>query len=261
MWNRIELKEDSKGLLKLNYLPFVLVAFIHMFVTGGRSMGGSFKTAREILDEDHDYLYDEYGHYFGHRNIGSVVIAMLGAILIAAMGFAVAALVLEIFVLAPLEVGCKRYMTIAREVKPQYGEILFAFKNCYGNIVKTMFLRNLFIFLWSLLLFVPGVVKAYEYRMVPYLMAEYPDMASSEAFRISKEMMTGNKWEAFVLDLSFIGWHLLSAITAGLVGVFYVAPYEMLTDCALYLTLKRAHPGFGGARMDDGNYYYTNGQY
>lgn len=254
MWNRVELKEDSKGLLKMNYWPFVLVALIHAFITGGSNMGSGYKTARDTLDEDTIY---EYGSSFGHHGIGSVAIAVLGAVFIAAIGVAVAALVLDIFVFGPLEVGCKRYMTIAREVKPQYGEMLFGFKNCYGNIVKTMFLRNLFIFLWSLLLVIPGIVKAYEYRMVPYLMAEYPDMASSEAFRISKEMMTGNKWEAFVLDLSFLGWHILSGITFGLVGVFYVAPYEMLTDCALYLTLKRTNPSLGYVQPD-GNYYYNN---
>ena len=161
---------------------------------------------------------------------------------------------LKIFVLGPVEVGCKRYMTMAREVKPQLGEMGFAFKNCYTNIVKTMFLKNLYIFLWSLLFIIPGIVKSYEYRMVPYLLAEYPDMAPAEAFRISREMMTGNKSEAFILDLSFLGWNLLSTVTLGLVGVFYSAPYQMLTNSALYLTLKRMSPSFG--YVQDDNYYF-----
>ena len=86
-------------------------------------------------------------------------------------------------------------------------------------------------------------------------MAVYPDMASDEAFRISREMMMGNKWEAFVLDLSFLGWDLLSALTFGLTGVFYSAPYQMLTNSALYLTLKKTHPSFGYRKPDD-NYYF-----
>ena len=67
----------------------------------------------------------------------------------------------------------------------------------YLKIVGTMFLRGLYIFLWSLLLFIPGIIKSYEYRMVPYLLAECPEMGNSEAFRISKEMMYGQKMEAF----------------------------------------------------------------
>lgn len=258
MWNRVELKEDSKNLLRMNYWPFVLVALVHSFITGGNGVGGrsSYKEVKDSLEEGGIYRHGSFSPY----HIGSWALALVVAVLVAALGIAVAALVLDIFVLGPLEVGCKRYMTISREVKPQYGEMLFAFKNCYGNVVKTMFMRNLFIFLWSLLLVIPGIVKSYEYRMVPYLMAEYPDMASTEAFRISREMMAGNKWEAFVLDLSFIGWNILSAITFGLVGIFYSAPYQMLTDCALYLTLKKTNPTLGYVQPD-GNYYYNGGQY
>lgn len=260
MWNRVELKEDSKSLLRMNYWPFVLVALIHSLVAGGNGTGGR-ESYKNVKDEWEEGWANGYHHYsIGSYNWGSWALALIGAAVISILGIAVVVLVLDIFVFSPLEVGCKRYMTIAREVKPQYGDMLFAFKNCYGNIVKTMFLRNLFIFLWSLLLVIPGIVKSYEYRMVPYLMAEYPDMASSEAFRLSKEMMMGNKSEAFILDLSFLGWNILSALTFGLVGVFYASPYHMLTDCALYLTLKKSNPTLGYVQPD-GNYYYNGGQY
>lgn len=256
MWNRIELKEDSKTLLRLNYWPFVLVAFIHAIAAG--SFSGKSRSVNATQD-----WQDIYGNsYFGYGNeyefINDAVnflLPFLGLAMVTALGMWVVMILLNIFLLSPLEVGCKRYMTMAREVKPQYSEMTFAFKNCYGNVVKTMFLRNLYIALWTLLFVVPGIVKSYEYRMVPYLMAEYPDMAPYEAFRISKEMMMGNKWEAFVLDLSFLGWNLLSAVTLGLVGIFYAGPYQMLTNSALYLTLKRTHPSFGYAQQDD-NYYF-----
>ena len=65
---------------------------------------------------------------------------------------------------------------------------------------------KLYTFLWSLLLLIPGIVKAYEYRMVPYLLADYPELSTEEAFRISREMMNGEKMNTFILDLSFIGW-------------------------------------------------------
>ncbi len=252
MWNRIELKEDSKSLLRLNYWPFVLVAFIHLVVVGssGRRMQ-VLNSSRERFGRGYYYGYDEYRML---EDIAGFILPFLGLALVTVFGMWVIMIALHIFVLGPVEVGCKRYMTIAREVKPQLNEIGFAFKNCYMNIVKTMFLRNLYTFLWSLLFVIPGIVKAYEYRMVPYLLAEYPDMASSEAFRISREMMMGNKAEAFVLDLTFIGWNILSTITFGLSGIFYSGPYQMLTNAALYLTLKKMSPTFG--YVQDDNYYF-----
>ena len=63
--------------------------------------------------------------------------------------------------------------------------------------------------------------------MIPYLLAEYPEMSMEEAFSRSREMMYGEKWNAFVLDLSFIPWFLLSGLTFGIVGIFYVNPYVM----------------------------------
>ena len=106
-----------------------------------------------------------------------------------------------------------------------------------------------FLLLWTLLLIVPGIVKSYEYRMVPYILAEQPDISSSDAFAISKEMMQGQKFEAFILDLSFIGWWLGSAITCGLLGIFWTAPYQAATNAELYGNLRedwmKKHSGTG----------------
>nr|DAM70348.1 MAG TPA: Protein of unknown function (DUF975) [Caudoviricetes sp.] len=83
-----------------------------------------------------------------------------------------------------------------------------------------------------------GIVKSYEYMMIPYLLAEHPEMTRQEAFAESKRMMDGNKWNAFVLDLSFIGWTLLGICTVGILLVFYVEPYIYLTHAELYHALK-----------------------
>ena len=106
------------------------------------------------------------------------------------------------------------------------------------NIVLTLFLRNLYTVLWTFLFIVPGIIKSYEYRMIPYILAENPDMDRREAFQLSKDMMQGEKWNAFVLDLSFIGWQILSGITLGIVGIFWTNPYVYATNAELYLELK-----------------------
>ena len=114
--------------------------------------------------------------------------------------------------------------------------------NNYLEIVKTMFLRDIFTFLWTLLFIIPGIVKAYEYRMIPYLLADDPTMTKDRAFAESRAMMRGNKWRAFVLDLSFLGWHILSVFTLGILELFYVAPYEFMADAALYESLRYGTP-------------------
>ena len=74
--------------------------------------------------------------------------------------------------------------------------------------------------------------------MVPYILGEQPDLDRERIFELSKTMMYGNKWKAFVLDLSFLGWYLLNGITLGILGIFYLNPYVEQTGAALYQTLK-----------------------
>ena len=84
---------------------------------------------------------------------------------------------------------------------------------------------QLWIFLWSLLFVIPGIVKAYAYSVAPYILANYPDVEAMEALNLSKRITNGHKAELFIFDLSVIGWHLLSLFTFGLLEIFYVGPY------------------------------------
>lgn len=148
---------------------------------------------------------------------------------------AVGIIVLKIFVGNALLVGGSRFFVLNQTDTPKVGTLGYVFKSGnFSNVVIVMFMRDLFTFLWSLLFFVPGVIKFYEYRMVPYILAENPAMPREEAFLISKRMMTGQKWNTFVLDLSFIGWIILSAMTGGILGIFYVEPYRQATIAELY---------------------------
>ena len=114
----------------------------------------------------------------------------------------------------------------------------YGFKSNYLNIVKIMFFRSLFTVLWGLLFIIPGIIKAYEYSMIPYLLSENPDMDMQQAFDESRRMTYGQKWQIFVLDLSFIGWNILSSFTLGLLGIFFVSPYMCLTKAGLYRRLR-----------------------
>ena len=111
--------------------------------------------------------------------------------------------------------------------------------SCFDRFLEGLWMRIrtlLQIILWTLLFIIPGIVAAYRYAMVPYLMAEHPDMSVSQAFERSKAMMNGHKGELFLLHLSFIGWWLVSALTLGL-GALVVTPYMSFSETAFYRNL------------------------
>ncbi len=277
MWTRIELKEKAKVALKGNYWKAVLVGVLLLFAAGGMgsSVSGSPSAAipglslsdnndsSVVYDNDYyyDYDYDDY-YYFDDEyydeyfndldsydvDSGSdlpliaVVLTGLGLLVVFLAVFAVI-LAIDILIANPLLVGIRRFFLRSLNQKADVKEVTYAFDNGnYVELIKTMFLRDLFTVLWSLLFVVPGIVKSYEYRMIPYLLAEDPYMTKDQAFAESKRMMTGQKWNAFVLDLSFLGWNILSACTLGILGVFYVGPYQALANAALYEKLRYGLP-------------------
>ena len=177
---------------------------------------------------------DEESSYFPFAIIGVILLVSFVIFMVAmVIGF-----VFDAFIINPIELGCRRFFRKNLDEPAGLSNLMFAFDTNYKNVVKTMFFRDLYITLWSFLFIIPGIIKKYEYRMIPYLLSEDPTMSKEEAFAESKRLMTGNKWKTFVLDLSFILWDFASMFTCGLVGVFYVNPYKQSTDAALYEALK-----------------------
>ena len=128
------------------------------------------------------------------------------------------------------------YLNLTYGKKPEIGD---AFSGCRSVVAAwaLMFLTALYTLLWSLLFYIPGIIKAYSYSMAPYILAENPELTARQALNLSKEITYGHKMELFVLDLSFIGWCLLGAITFGLAFI-YVAPYMNATKANFYNAIK-----------------------
>lgn len=108
----------------------------------------------------------------------------------------------------------------------------------WGKALWLMILIGVFTFLWSLLFYIPGIIKAISYSMSYYILAENPEMTAREALNESKTIMHGHKMEYFVLGLSFIPWILLVAITFGIAAI-WVGPYMQLTITNFYNNIKR----------------------
>lgn len=273
MWTRAELKSKAKFSFKRNYWKSVLISLILALIVGGGSSGSSISSAvsnnlignsdssvagdysddDSSLYDDNDFYDDTYdenveddiddlkgiaGTTAGMMAIGIFLIVFI-IVFVVIMAVVI---LLDVFIFNPLEVGCKKYYLRNLNEPAQVGNIGYAFDNNYKNIIKTMFFRDLFTVLWTLLFIIPGIVKSYEYQMIPYLLADNPQMTKEQAFEESKRMMQGQKWKAFVLDLSFIGWNILSALTLGILGIFYVQPYMDATHAALYEALRCGTP-------------------
>ena len=223
MWTRSELKERGKTALHRNYWITVAVTLIVGLLSGEffNSFGNSARTGSNNIDSIKS-IFD---------------LIPLPWLIGIAVGIITGSIIYSVFVANPFEVGACRFFEENSEHKARLGLILDGFKNgAYLRNAITLFLRDLYIFLWALCLIIPGIVKGYEYKMIPYILAENPEISRERAFEISKEIMDGQKGAAFILDMSFIGWNILSALTLGIVGILYVNPYENTTWAEFYKT-------------------------
>ena len=238
MWTRSELKQRGKLAFKANYWKCVLVSLILVILTGASS-GGS---AAGNSDEEGNSLMNalQTASQQTGISVGAIVGIVFGVIGVAF----VIGLVISILVKNPFIVGCRSFYLNNSDAPANFGQIAAGFsKFGYGRVILTMFLRDLFIGIGFFLLIVPGVILTYSYRLVPYILAENPEISGMDALKKSADMMRGQKWNAFVLDLSFIGWMLLTIITCGIVGIFYVDPYVHATDAELYKAIRDNYNG------------------
>lgn len=164
----------------------------------------------------------------GRVSIGHVMI--LGALLM---------LVLWIFIGTPLIIGKHRFMLETRSYyETPIGRILFPWRVRNAKHVSWVMLVKQFYFtLWCFTI-VGGAVKYYSYKMVPFILAENPEISCTDAIRLSEKMMKGQRWNAFVLDLSYIGWHALGLFTFGVLDWALINPYKEATYVELYLHLR-----------------------
>ncbi len=275
MWNRKDLKYKAKQVVHKNYWTAVVVCFLIALLTGefGTSIVGTWNE-RDSMDPNYiiKFEYKIPGDIPANisatlndtqikaleaveANLNSALKpqkyifkiwdaitsfninkAGLGILLCIA---AIVALAFTIFIADPLIVGGKKYFLSARNgSNTKVGIIAEVFKkDSWLNIAITMFLRNIYTALWYLTI-IGGIIKTYEYRMIPYILAENPQIKRKEAFKLSKQMMKGNKWKTFVLDMSFFGWNFLSVLTFGILSILYVNPYNAATLTELYCMLK-----------------------
>ena len=129
-----------------------------------------------------------------------------------------------------------QFLEINRGRKLDVSDLFDGFSD-YIRILGTMLLTGVYIFLWSLLFVIPGIVKYCSYILVPYVLKDYPELSYDEAIEQSMHMMNGFKSKMFMLDLSFIGWAILCILTLG-IGFFWLMPYVRTSHALFYEDLQ-----------------------
>lgn len=148
------------------------------------------------------------------------------------------------WVLYFIEVGLTFYLVNFINDKPGKLEDLFSFSKDFGRDLLVNLVQSIFVFLWSLLLIVPGIIKGIAYSLVPMLLMDdqYKDLDVTSVIKKSEEMMNGHKMDYFVLQLSFIGWHLLAILTLGLLEI-WIIPYQQVAMTKFLYDVKTSFEG------------------
>lgn len=236
MWSISDLKARAWNVLKGTYWQSFLVcllvmgivstaSFVVSNIVGTVASGGLFVMIAGIISAVESGIGD------------AAVLFILPIYFIMIVLISVASLARTAFLDGPLGAGSCRYFMRARDKQASIPELFFPFQNNYLNYAKVLFFQVLYVTLWSFLFVIPGIIKAYEYYMIPYILSENPNMDKQRAFELSRAMTDGEKGKIFLMDLSFLGWYLLGALTCG-IGLFFVLPYVEASRAELYAAMR-----------------------
>ncbi len=244
MWTRSLLKSNAKQALQGRYWRSVGLCLLLSLLGIGYSLPRLTAQYRATSSQLDNLMGDPVwqgnassGYTTGNEEYLLRALApFAGVVIIVILIAAVAGLCWAAFLINPLTVGRNRYFMENRQSLTPFSTVTSIFRTPYLNVVKVMLLTSLKIALGSILI-IPGIYWSYCYMQVGYLMAENPYLTTRRAMELSKQMMNGEKWNTFVLQLSFIGWYLLCIITFG-IGYIFLEPYVQATFAELYAALR-----------------------
>ncbi len=265
MWTRTELKFRAKTSIRKYFWPALAVSMINsLFNSNGGSSGSNGVHAGANISQEYDFNISEGLN----GDLGSVISEIpqmaeglldsidpvsISILLIGILIGGAITLALGVFVAPIIEVGKNRFYMESRQMERAAGIdcLIWGFKNDYLNIIWTMLVRNVLVMLGTFCFVIPGIYLGYCYHMVPYILAENPDMKASDVLRMSKDMMEGHKFNTWILKLSFLGWWILGALACG-VGTYLVFPYYDGTFAELYAVLRNPYTNYlNGFESDD----------
>lgn len=228
MMNSKQIREAARNALRGNWGIAVLAGLIASLLGAG---GSGFSFNFNFNFEDADFGTEQVVHQLGQQG-EQILQAMIPALIIGfVVGLAVS--VVMMIIGSVVSVGYAKFNSdMVDGVKPTIGTMF-----SYFGQLKTAFCASLLVFIHvfigTIFFVIPGIIAVYKYAMVYHVIADNPDISARDALRKSRLIMQGNKWRFFVLNLSFIGWNLLSILTLGLASL-WVHPYMMAANAVFY---------------------------
>ncbi len=230
--NRQVLKQNAKQIIRasnpkvLNTGTIYILLALIMSVLSTKLMSVNLSESdimqiyEHLMNENYEFAFEYMQRYMPPYSSYLIDVAIEVVMSIVSVGFI-------IFLLNTI-----------RATSPCYGNLLDGF-GIAGKIILLYLLESILVFLWSLLLIVPGIIASYRYRQAIYILIDHPEMSVLECIKESKRIMNGKKGELFVLDLSFLGWNLLSMFTViGWAVQLWTVPYTGMTYALYYEHLR-----------------------
>lgn len=189
------------------------------------------KTSKEYRDQAAAALKGQYGAAIALMFVYAIIMGALTT-----LGVGIGALLLGGAFTVGMTVA---YMNLYRAGNMKISDLFVCFngKGNFGSTIGLGFFSGLFVLLWSLLFFIPGIIAAFSYSMAPYILADHPNMRGIDAITASKNLMKGKKGKLFCLEFSYIGWILLSILTFGIL-LLWVEPRMQAAEAAFYEDIK-----------------------
>lgn len=209
----VEVKLENE--IQAKYTRGILAVFINEASTSGSLFFGILNGVNKIVF---------------HDKIASAIVIFVGNIML---------FVFNIIFINVIQVGKNRYFLEKRKYyDTKVDKLFYIYKNKKTfHIAYILFMKTIYQFLWNLTI-IGGIIKYYEYSMIPYILAENPNISKKDAFRLSKKLTNGKKFELFKVGMSFIGWDIISAFTFKITSVFYSDIYKEAVYAEIYMDLK-----------------------
>ena len=221
-----ELRVKAWNSLKGKYwMAFAVALVMGLLASIGTSMVTTSQNMLDIVN------MVETAEMDSTMQLGALVISC-SALVMSIIGF-----LFSVLVGSAVEVGLCNYFIKNTDSKPSFKDAFSGFKVKYGRNIGTLLLVGIKSVLWTLLFVIPGIIKSFEYAIIPYILADDAEITSKEAFKKAKQMMKGNKWRLFKLEFSFIGWFLLCVLSLG-IGTLFLIPYVNAAAAEFYVELK-----------------------
>ena len=232
-------KEIARDVLQRKWTPALLVGLVASILGGVSEEGSGISFNYNEASSTVNLEIAGQNIYSASGSLDSGLAAFLAGSALYITVFLIVFAVITFVLGSIVEIGyAKVNLNLLQRQEPSF-DTLFSYMPFWQTAIASRFLRTLYTLLWTLLFIIPGIVASYSYSMTSYILAENPNLTASEAIAQSKQMMEGHRMDFFILELSFIGWRILSALTLG-IGNLWLRPYRQAAYAAFYKDLTGA---------------------